>query len=67
MGAVGLYVGFFNIFLILLRILDIFGGESQDLSCRQLSSKGPGTCPGPCCSYAGTLGWLVAARLGVAT
>ena len=27
MGAVGLYVTFLNIFLILLRILDIFGGE----------------------------------------
>ena len=27
MGAVGLYVVFLNIFLILLRILDIFGGE----------------------------------------
>ena len=26
-GAVGLYVIFLNIFLILLRILDIFGGE----------------------------------------
>ena len=27
MGAVGLYVVFLNIFLILLRILDIFGGD----------------------------------------
>ena len=27
MGAVGLYVAFLNIFLILLRILDIFGGD----------------------------------------
>ena len=26
-GAVGLYVVFLNIFLILLRILDIFGGD----------------------------------------
>ena len=27
MGAVGLYVAFLNIFLILLRILDIFSGD----------------------------------------